>query len=415
MFCNMCGFQLPDDALFCPRCGTKVPVEVPLVKEAENMPENTPVLSEKVVLAEEKEAEEKETKEEIEEKEAVEKTEASSDGTKGADLLSTLKVKLKRLVDDFKKLTILGKIWIGLSILLLAGFGILILIQIIRLIFSSVISVLVTAAIGYIIYQHWIAAWVTYRTYEIKYENEKLYLPEDMTAKMFLEALSGKFNYPYFNGVWYGENGECVIGGRYASYSIGFEANNEAYIIMDNMICGPNADKKARTILLEAIAIRSYINKFFNPTMAIDVTKDFKKLKSAELQRKMVSAVVSAAFILGVAAIVFDTYSPGVLEEIVEPGMEVRNAHLSQYSETVTIEEAFDNFFENGKWKKYKDEDYTYVSFTGVCDYLGERADVKVTFKITGENFIVDRVDINGQEQNNLVAYALLSEIYESY
>lgn len=28
---------------------------------------------------------------------------------------------------------------------------------------------------------------------------------------MLLEALSGKFNYPYFKGVYYGTMGECVI------------------------------------------------------------------------------------------------------------------------------------------------------------------------------------------------------------
>ena len=40
---------------------------------------------------------------------------------------------------------------------------------------------------------------------------------------------------------------------------------------------------------------------------------------------------------------------PDFLINIIQPGSGVRNACLSEYSESVTIEEAFDNFFENGK------------------------------------------------------------------
>lgn len=53
--------------------------------------------------------------------------------------------------------------------------------------------------------------------------------------------------------------------------------------------------------------------------------------------------------------------------------------------------------------------------FTGVCEYLGERADVKIRFKLTGENFIVDSLDLDGQEQNDLILHGLLSAVYEGY
>lgn len=53
--------------------------------------------------------------------------------------------------------------------------------------------------------------------------------------------------------------------------------------------------------------------------------------------------------------------------------------------------------------------------FTGTCEYLGERADARITFQITGEQFRVDHLDINGVEQNDLILYGLLSKIYESY
>lgn len=56
-------------------------------------------------------------------------------------------------------------------------------------------------------------------------------------------------------------------------------------------------------------------------------------------------------------------------------GMEVRNAHLSKFSKEITIEEAFENFFDNRKWTQYDSEGYINVVFTGVCEYSGERAD----------------------------------------
>lgn len=106
---------------------------------------------------------------------------------------------------------------------------------------------------------------------------------------------------------------------------------------------------------------------------------------------------------------------PDFVSNIFQPGANVRNAYLTQYSETVTVEDAFDDFFDNGKWGTYKENDYSYVTFTGACEYLGERADVKITFKITGENFLVERLDVNGTTQNDLMLYALLAKVYEDY
>lgn len=135
----------------------------------------------------------------------------------------------------------------------------------------------------------------------------------------------------------------------------------------------------------------------------------------AEGQRKAVAFVWTAASILIAAAIVWDCVSPGSLLNMAVPGIEVRSAYLSQYSTKVTIEEAFENFFDDCKWKKYNSGGYTYVAFTGTCLYLDEQADVRIVFKITGENFIVDSLDINGKTQSNLFLYGVLSKVYEDY
>lgn len=312
-----------------------------------------------------------------------------------------------KIWSEFKRISDIWKVLILLGVILILVFGLLVVFALLRLIFSSVIIFLIAVAGGYIAYQRWGAVNVTEFVYDTR--SNILQLPEGMNAQTLLEALGGKFNYPYFKGVRYGEKGECVIEGRYSEYTVLFNSDNIAYLP-----CNPKYDdKRYRTILLEAIAVRSYINKFFNPTCPIDVIKDFKALKFAEGQRKAVSVVLAAAGVLVCLAIGIEYALPGGLQRLTKPGMEVRSAYLPQYSETVTIEDAFEDFFDNGKWSKYKENGYSYVVFTGACEYAGQRADVRITFKITGENFIVDSLDLNGQQQNDLILYALLSSVFE--
>ena len=205
--------------------------------------------------------------------------------------------------------------------------------------------------------------------------------------------------------------GEGIIEVKYSVYPVTFNESGAAHLSYKY----PDHNEKIRVVMLEAIAVRSYINKFFDPNLRIDAAEDLKTLQAAERQHRTASLVVAVVVVVLTAVIAAAYAAPGTLQRIVKPGVEVRTAYLSQYSDTITVEDAFDNFFDNGKWSTYKDKDYSYVAFTGACEYLGERADVKVTFKITGERFSVDSLDINGQEQNNLILYALLSKVYEDY
>lgn len=293
---------------------------------------------------------------------------------------------------------------IGIAVLL-----VWLLILFIRWIFSSIILVIIAIAVGYCIYHKGIAELITEHIY--KKAPKDLQLPGGMTDSALLESLVGKFNYPYFKGIHYGDIGECVIEGKYAMYPVMFYGDEVAEL---GYILGNN-EKKKRAVLLETMAIRDYINKFFNPALPIDVMKGIKKMKRAEGQRKAVAIVSATATVLVAAALIFDHISPGSLQSMAVPGIEVRSAYLSQYSRVVTIEEAFDNFFDNGKWTKYDSEGYTNVVFTGICEYSGERVDVRIIFKITGENFIVDSLDINGRTQSNFVLSSLLSAVYEDY
>lgn len=322
------------------------------------------------------------------------------------------KYKLPKNLSEFKDfflaIPVLGKILVILALCLgifLLICVVILIIGIIKLIFSSAIAFAITVAAAYFIYQHWGAVQVAKSSYSQK--GQDLKLPEGMNSNSLLEALNGKFNYPYFKGVRYNESGECVIEGKYSEYPVVFYENGRVklrYI---------DKDKKnnLRLILREAIAIQSYINKFFDPSLPYDAINDMKTLKFAEKQIKAIGVVNFLASVIVVGTITLYIINPDTLK----PGASVRNAYLSQYSTQVTIEEAFDDFFSNEKWSTYKDESYKYVVFSGVCQYKEEPADIRITFKITGENFVVDSMDINGVEQNDLILYLMLEKIYEVY
>lgn len=189
--------------------------------------------------------------------------------------------------------------------------------------------------------------------------------------------------------------------------------------------------EEARSIkaaLIKTGAVLTFTNQEGNPvdivvpyenseikmeTKNSEIFESFEAFK--EKFSKIISLIITVASILFVAVIVLETASPGSVQKILVPGIEVRSAYLSQYNDSITIEDAFDNYFDNGKWSTYKENGYSYVVFIGNGEYLGSRADIRLTFKLTGENFRVDSLDINGVTQEDLILYALLANVYEEY
>lgn len=98
-----------------------------------------------------------------------------------------------------------------------------------------------------------------------------------------------------------------------------------------------------------------------------------------------------------------------------KPGGDVRDAYLEAYSNLITVEEAFDSFFDNGKWSEYKEDGDKYVIFTGKCFYLDKKVDVKIRFRIKGDYFYFVNMEMNGQPQSDIISEALLDKVYEGY
>lgn len=98
-----------------------------------------------------------------------------------------------------------------------------------------------------------------------------------------------------------------------------------------------------------------------------------------------------------------------------KPGANVRDSYLEYYSNSITVEEAFDSFFDNGKWSEYKEDGDVYVVFTGECIYLDKKAKVKIRFRIKGDYFYFVNMEMNGQPQSDILSEALFDKVYEGY
>ena len=281
----------------------------------------------------------------------------------------------------------------------------MLIIVLFKLIFSSVVSAVITIAVVYIVYQKFGAVRVAQNAYN--HAGNKLHFDKNIDSSSVFDALNGKFNYPYFKGIRYNEAGSCVIEGKYTDYTIVFREKGCAKLEYD--ITGK--EEKLRLILREATSIHGYLNKFFDPELPYDAIKDFRKLKLAEKQQNGIQIAISTASAILIAVFVIYMVKP----DIIKPGAAVRGSYLSQYSDKVTIEEAFDSFFAKEKWRTYKENGYSYVAFTGVCEFMEKSVDVRINFKITGDNFRVDSMDINGVEQGDLMVALLLEKIYEEY
>ncbi len=135
------------------------------------------------------------------------------------------------------------------------------------------------------------------------------------------------------------------------------------------------------------------------------------KEEKQEARKTLVQLIVGSVLICVVA--IFAVTHLDTISDIFQPGASVRNAYMTEYSESVTVEEAFDDYFADGQWNTYKDKGDPYVVFTGTCELLGVPVDVKLTFKITGKHFTIDRLEVNGVEQNDFMLYRLLESVYE--
>lgn len=98
-----------------------------------------------------------------------------------------------------------------------------------------------------------------------------------------------------------------------------------------------------------------------------------------------------------------------------KPGRSVREAYMEQYSSSITVEDAFDNFFVDGKWSEQKEDGDKYVIYTGKCWYMEEKVNIKIRFRVEDDYFYFISLEMNGVAQSDLISGALFDKVYEAY
>ncbi|WP_298706548.1 hypothetical protein [uncultured Veillonella sp.] len=94
----------------------------------------------------------------------------------------------------------------------------------------------------------------------------------------------------------------------------------------------------------------------------------------------------------------------------------VREGSFYSYP-NIPIGKAFDNFFDDSKWKSFTTDDKErVVEFTGKCLFLNKKADVKIQFTINkDETFNVNYASLNGESMPDLFYSAFIEKVMESY
>ena len=119
----------------------------------------------------------------------------------------------------------------------------------------------------------------------------------------------------------------------------------------------------------------AYVRKIFEPAAPVNPYRLYKRMRHARRN----GLIISVVLIIAAAA-----YSMAVLSPALDDTAKVRDAYLSQYSTTVTVGDAFDNFFGSPKWKAYEEGTQERVDFQGNCTYSGEQVQVRIVFGIYG-------------------------------
>lgn len=120
-----------------------------------------------------------------------------------------------------------------------------------------------------------------------------------------------------------------------------------------------------------------------------------------------------AKLMVGVVIVVVIALNWNSISSIWSPGAVVRNSYFTNYSDEITIGDAFENVFTNCKWSRYKYNGNEYVRFTGDFeDDDGNAATYQFNFLVLGDSATIDSIYINGMDVSGMET-VLLVAIYD--
>lgn len=138
----------------------------------------------------------------------------------------------------------------------------------------------------------------------------------------------------------------------------------------------------------------------------IDGYKNFGSLSTTS---KIIHIAVPVVAIIVVALVLSLLFSKDYIGTI-------KGETLDDFSKTVTIGEAFDEFFEDPEWKTFEAENgRRVVEFNGKCEFYGEKVNCCVQFEFNKDEdyFEIEYMDIDGESLADYEIVEVLEVIYE--
>lgn len=260
------------------------------------------------------------------------------------------------------------------------------------------------ALFGYILYIKAIRPIVI----NVKHKKDKhgIVLPESFDNITLMKYLQDKgFTYPEFKNMRHNELGQVVIEGKYSTHALEIK-DNVLYVGRGEK----GGDSKKANCILEAVIIGHYLSKLFNPNARVDAYKEFVTFKKRRKQPFIVSTLLIGIFIIAFAFMSKDELAPLIPEM---NSNSISSSYLTQYSSTVTVGTAFNDFFGDPKWKSYEQGIQKYVDFQGEVTLDNEPAVAVITFSLLGDSFKVESVKIDNDSLNPTEVESFFQTVYE--
>ena len=252
-------------------------------------------------------------------------------------------------------------------------------------------------------------------------DDEGILLPQGYDKESVMERLKKDLSYAAMEEIYYNEDGNICIGGKYAQYALeiregrlfcwsgGSDIKKGEGIVCALASVFAAFDRGVARETEEIECIRAYILKIFDHDAPINARTKYTAMETAAHRSKLaILGIVAALTIL--IFIVLD--NNGVFNDNSD---DIQASYFTQYSETITIGQAFEDFFADSEWVDYEQGASEYVDFKGECLWDDERAQMLMTFTISGQRFEITSIKINGEEIPVIFHAELLQAIYDSY
>lgn len=235
--------------------------------------------------------------------------------------------------------------------------------------------------------------------YIVRTRSEKLLdgvrVPQYMDNDALMALLQNKLHLKTMKSLYFDENGRVAITGKCATYLVGISRENPRLSISTQ-------EDDSAGAYQEADYIQCSIMKLFNSAHP----------ENPEQMYNLLLSICRAGIVTGISALTFIVLliAPFLFNYFGSKG--IANSYLTQYSETVTVGDAFEAFFGDPKWENYKVGAQEYVDFTGKCTYMNENATMRITFAVFDDTFNVTNIAVNGIDMSALLWPGFLEAIY---